>query len=315
MEQAVWNKFYGLFHNKVHQSGTNPFSQLDLEKEVKEFIAWMDEAAEKGKFSRKYVSDFKRYIRYAEYLKDILELSNELPLSPDLQGKILKTLSNFAKFLDKKYGTDGLFHDFIIKLRRKLGLKWCRREPEGIHILLSFNDVVEAVRIARKVSFSVALKIYALAASGLRPIELKEITWDRISDNGLAFVGKKKGTKRSNFMFIPPKLLSILKQVRESKSKPFGISREYEFVAISKIREKIPHFNYYSLRHFNATYLGMKGLTDAKIDFIQGRASITVLRRHYLHMDDRAILMALKREYDEAIKELDNALFNALIGP
>jgi len=317
MEQAAWNKFYGLFHNKVQQNRTNPFSQLDIEKEVKEFIRWVDEAAEKGKFSRKYVSDFKRYIKYAVYLKDMLELTNELPLSPDMQGKVLKTLSNFAKFLDRKYDTDGLFHDFIIKLRRKLGLKWCRREPEGIHVLLSFNEVIESVKIAKEVSFSVALKIYALAVSGLRPIELREVTWDRISDDGLAFIGKRKGTKRSNFMFIPPNLLAILKQVREwgIKSKPFGVSREYEFKALSKIRERIPHFSYYALRHFNATYLSMKGMIDAKIDFIQGRASISVLRKHYLHMDDKTILMLLKREYDEAIKELDNALFNALRDP
>jgi len=78
------------------------------------------------------------------------------------------------------------------------------------------------------------------------------------------------------------------------------------------IKQRYQWFTLYSLRHFFATYMIRKGMAEAKVDFIQGRAPRTILRKHYMHLDEGEAFEELYREYKELVKEVDNTLYNII---
>jgi len=267
----------------------------------------------KDSVAAKTYDDYKRYSKYIAKLQNPLEFAREISkLSEDIQGKVMRVASKFAQYLDTKYNAD-IFHEYVLKIRKRLHISWGRREPSGPRYVPSINDILTAIRIAKSMNVHIALKIYGLAVSGIRPCELSLITWNSINwDIGLAKINKASKTKRANYMFLSPKLIKILKQFKGKKLKPFGYSEATEFYVLREIRKKVWGFDFYGLRHFNSSYLALKGMTDLKIDVIQGRAPISVLRRYYIHIKDVMHMLAeLKREYDELIKDLDSMLHDA----
>ncbi len=261
----------------------NPFKYIDIEKEIKSFI----KHAEK-KYARKYIDDIKRYIGYARLLRDPVKLIEELTTkSQEIRLKILKVCCSFAKYLDTNYDTE-VFSMYMKSFRRKAGITWSSKPSSSI-VVPSEEQLVDIIRMALRESRSVALKIWVLAVSGVRPSELSLANdWSRI--NGLyIMLNKESRTKKANVIVLTPRLREVLEQERgNGKRTPFGVSREYEFKALVEIRKKYPWFRYYCLRHFNANYLTLKGFREAEINYLQGRAPITIfLLKHMMNLQQQ----------------------------
>ena len=251
----------------------------------------------------------KRYSYYIQYLDDPIEFAEIISeVSGNVRHKIFKTISNFCKYLDLRYGLET--HTYWLSLRKKLGFKWAGEYQKGVSV--SLEEAVKAIELAIEESKAVAIRIWFLAVSGSRPIYLKFMSWNNIANINnyyYVYIGREKSTKRAYIAALTPNLYKVLMKFKErGKHTPFGVSRDHEYKALKRIREVIPHFRYYALRHFNATYLLIKGLMKEEIDFLQGRAPISVLQRYYLHLDEKQILQLLLDKHNKAFREFEERI-------
>jgi integrase len=281
--------------------GWNPFAGLNLDSEVQEFLGWVRDFVSKSYYEK----NIKIYVRYLRYLASSARFAQVLATkSPKVRTHILKVVANFTRFLDNKYETT-IYSDHYEILKKRLRIKWSI-EPLNPRRIPSIDELADIISISSDAYINYGLFIYLLSISGLRPSEARHL---EIRDV-ITPIMKGSSTKRAYYCFVTDNYLKIASMLGLNKIK---LSSAGVYMAKRAIRQRYPWFTLYSLRHFFATYMIRKGMAEAKVDFIQGRAPRTILRKHYIHLDEGEALEELYREYKELVKEVDNTLYKIII--
>ena len=301
-----------LFHavptELVGRSIGNPFTTIDIERELEEFKKWVSQDNK----SKKTKDDIIRYSRYAVYLASPLALQRVFnELSEAKRHHVLKAMSIFCRYLDLKYGTS-VFQSFFKNLRQKLGVKWTSGGKRTI--LINIEQALEAIAIASSIRKEYAAYLAALLVSGLRPIHLRQATWDRVVLEGVVALHKTTQTKRAYYAFFTEGVWQVLKRLRKPwQVKIVSYRREYEYKCLKAIREQIPWFEPYQLRHLHATILMLRHMPKDLINFVQGRAAEDVLMRYYAHLDLRMALKAIREQLNRMLEDIDQKIAEILL--
>ena len=191
---------------------------------------------------------------------------------------------------------------------------WARAEPgEGG---LSLEEALEAIRVAWGVEPRYALYLALLLVTGLRPVELRSVKRSgQLLPLVFAIEKPSSTTKRHSYAFLTPTALELRDKLLGRYEKLVFWRREVEHEALKAIRERLPGFKPYQLRALNAELLLRGGLPEAIIDYIQGRAPETVLRKHYLHkqMTRQEMLLDILGQHNKALKDVDDWIRRELL--
>ncbi|GAY26536.1 hypothetical protein ATG_17400 [Desulfurococcaceae archaeon AG1] len=303
-----YDGIYGRSYDKSYDRqagaplGWNPFAGLNLDSEVQEFLSWVRDLVSKSYYEK----NIKIYAKYLRYLVSSARFAQILATkSPKVRTHILKVVANFTRFLDNKYETT-IYSDHYEILKKRLKIRWSI-EPLTPRRIPSVDELIDIVSISSDIYINYALFIYLLSISGLRPSEVRHLEIRDI----ITPIMKGLSTKRAYYCFVTDNYLKLASKLGLNRVK---LSSTGVYMARKAIKQRYPWFTLYSLRHFFATYMIRKGMAEAKVDFIQGRAPRTVLRKYYIHLDEGEALEELYREYRELIRELDNTLYNVIIG-
>ena len=299
-----------LFHAVPTSSvGYNPFTTIDVEQELEEFKKWISSDNTKAKKTR---DDAIRYSKYAIYLVSPISLQRIFgELSEAKKHHVLKSLSLFCKYLDLKYNTS-IFQAYFKNLRQKIGIKWSSGGKRAL--LINLDEAYKAIAIAAELRKEYAAYLAALLVTGLRPIHLRQATWDRVVVEGVVALHHKTTTKRAYYAFFTEGVWQVLKRLRKPwQVKIVSYRREYEYKCLKAIREQIPWFEPYQLRHLHATILMLRHMPKDLINFVQGRAAEDVLMRYYAHLDLRMALKAIREQLNRMLEDIDQKIAEILL--
>jgi len=306
-------------YGRSYALSRNPFSVI-REEDIKEFLKYA-----KVRYSKDYYGDITRYLINYGYLEmlmrdDLSSFAAKIQKETRrVRKKVFEVLGSLSKYLNGKYNTEA-FSEYIKRIRNFIGIKWSYK-PTGLY-LVTLGEVKKALEIAIENDVHTYIKIWFLVISGTRPIYTRMITWDNIvvkDDVAYAYIGRVEGTKRTYIAALTLNLASTTLKFKGIFKKPFSTFREREWYTLKAIKSEVPHWNYYALRHLNANMLLLGGLSEAEIDFLQGRTDISavrkqlqlsatvgrVLRRHYLHLDEEEILREVLKRHNNAVKIID----------
>ncbi|WP_180385538.1 integrase [Pyrodictium delaneyi] len=186
---------------------------------------------------------------------------------------------------------------------------WAKTEAGGTGV--SLEEALEAIRIAWGVDPRYALYLALLLITGLRPVELRSVKRSgQILPLVFAIEKPSTTTKRHSYAFLTPTALGLRDKLLGRYEKLVFWRREVEYEALKAIRERLPGFRPYALRALNAELLLRGGVPEAIIDYIQGRAPETVLRKHYLHkqMTRQEMLLDILGQHNKALRDVDEWL-------
>ncbi len=311
--------FYGtsmepVFYNSptqpvVFNKTLNSFVNLDLEKEIQEFLNWT-----KTRVSLKTYDNIKRYSRYIYYLAiptSLLTALENSGLGPWGRHHVMKVLANFVKFLDAKYTTD-IFSLAWKKIRRALGLKWYVQQTPPSLIERIEDPEQTLVKIINNIP-SRKHKLFAalLAVTGLRTEEA-HFLWENyekkvkeIDGMIVAELMLLRRTKNAYFAFIHPrihrKIMGRPGYWKRIDLKKFRLSWKKSCEKIGVDHRK---WNPYSLRKLHATLL-LREMSESNVDLLQGRAPKTVLAVHYNIESLKQLWKAYMKAINAFVEKLD----------
>ena len=128
-------------------------------------------------------------------------------------------------------------------------------------------------------------------------------------DEGVVALHHKTTTKRAYYAFFTRRIWELLKQLRKPwQERVVAYRREYEHKCLKRIRQEIPWFEPYQLRHLNATILVLRNMPSDLVNFIQGRAQEDILMRYYAHLDLKMALRELREQLSERLEDVDQRI-------
>jgi len=187
-----------------------------------------------------------------------------------------------------------------------------RHAPREIDVepSITLEEAKEVIEIAKTISVDYALYLAALLVTGLRPSELRGITWrDQSSVDPKIFrVNHETKTKRSYYAFLTPGLLKLLEDARGSSDKLVRWRRETEYKVLKVVRLKHPGFKPYDLRSLNTYILYLRKVDPLKIKLIHGWIpQQEVMTKYYLikHLNKNETLLEILSTHNNALADID----------
>ncbi|AIG99217.1 hypothetical protein AFULGI_00025020 [Archaeoglobus fulgidus DSM 8774] len=192
---------------------------------------------------------------------------------------LTRFLQNFFTYLDVKKGVDKLNGYKLSMWRRAIP-----KPEEGVEeIYPSDKDVVKAFE---KCSDSFKPHFKLLAYSGMRLAQLLRVL-ESFDEDKIVIDGKvaryplghiSKGSKKGYWMFFPATFVDELRQIG-------GRSYSYDYLRRELIIGKVTPKR---LRKWQANFLVENGVDPQVVDFIQGRATLSIGSTHYFKMTKMA---------------------------
>ncbi len=292
-----------LLRGELSRKESRPVIRLPVPEELEGFKAYL---VTKGKSER----TIRERIRYLERLVDELGMTpsvNDLlsflaERSPHERDHFRKALRLWLSYSGQKEALEYLSGG------------WVRTEARDVGVGL--EEALEAIRIAWSVEPKYALYLILLLVTGLRPSELRSVKRSgQVLPLIFSIEKPNTATKRHSYAFLTPTSLELRDKVLGRYERLVFWRREIEYKALKGIRESLPGFRPYALRALNAELLLRGGVPEAIIDYIQGRAPETVLRKHYLHkqMTRQEMLLDILDQHNKALKDVDNWIRRELL--
>jgi len=238
---------------------------IEYDKWRNQFKKWLKERVSE-KYAKDLISYLERYLS-SRTIRDPYELLDLLNKVKNGKDKLTKAIRNLLNF----YETFEIIPVEIIEKYRKI-VKIPRSGIDGY--VPSDEEIVKIYKMIDDERYKILYKI--LAFSGIRLIEgeemLRNYDESRLQVNGKVAkypIMLDRRTKKVFYAFFPSEFTNELKRINIPRN---GLS-----FYLSK-----RNFNAKYLRKWNYNFLILNGVPESVVDFMQGRASITVGSMHYL---------------------------------
>ncbi len=293
------NLLYSFFEtslNPLLRDSVIHFSPDSLEK----FKAWLISQGRTKKTIRDHMNYLKKLVNKFGWSIDIYKVIEYLStLSHGQRNHYRKALRLYLKFINRK--------EFLELLSGKWTSNESEKEP-GI----TLEQAKEIIEIAATLNIDYALYLAALLITGIRPKELKTITWDdqmNTVDPKIFKIKTSSQLKRSYYAFLTPNLLKLLEKTKRTRSnKLVHWRRETEHNILKIIKTKYPTFRPYELRSLNTYILYMNKVDVLKIKLIHGWIpKAEVMTNYYLikHLNKNETLLEILDTHNKVFKEID----------
>ena len=235
---------------------------------------------------------------------DIIEYMSGLP--SDKQLHLKKAVRLYLKFIKRK------------DLLEFFEGGWSSSTSSGDVVTISLAEALGAISLASYMDPVYAIYLCTLLVTGLRPCEVKSITWDNqlvaLDPRIFKLEKMERKTKRAYYAFTTPALLEALEKLkdrpRRRTNKIVIYRREVEYEVLKKIKHVYQKFEPRLLRDVNSWILTKAGIQETIVKFIHGWTSKEVFYKHYLRpqMTREEALLEILHMHNQALKEIDKWL-------
>ncbi|NPA99693.1 MAG: tyrosine-type recombinase/integrase [Crenarchaeota archaeon] len=189
-------------------------------------------------------------------------------------------------------------------------------EDEG-EPAIGLDEFYDILTVAKTINKNYAVYLAGLLVTGLRPYELRSLTWNDQADIDprifrLRVMSRRK---RAYYAFLTPGLLDVLEKTKITGSpKLFHYSHKTERKVLKAIRRLKPGFRPYDLRSLNTYILYQAGIDWDTIRFMHGWISRKTWWKYYLrkHVTKEQALLETLRLHNQVFQPIDQKITEIL---